>query len=285
MSATANRILVASILTLFAGSQLIPLSAQAAGVCSLLFKTSQKSSLFSHLNNEQLLSHIHTESTKFNRGDLSIAANQIRTRLNGNDALTTRLLRESLENLADFSNARTQDLVTRINLEIEKHGTQNLEYVLEQTLQPFFTEAQARARVNDFASGRSRLNDLQGNFSHEKMLEHIMGSKPGEISADSLLGRFLVEANRIGEVTVEKRSFEAFETGVEGPERFFIAIDTRHFDLYMRYFSDSHLLTHLHNNGQGTMMIANNGRSGTYARAQENIRPQSPGALWPSIVL
>lgn len=258
--------------------------AQGATKCDFVFSGSKRT-VAEHVRLFDEL--IATEAALYERKDVVQTSNKL-TSIFGNSTGPNqkRFFLEAKRILSDFSNPLFQDFVLRLVAKNRELSTdfKSLTEAIEDSLQPFWSAEQAQKRREDFFSGKSSLEEMIGNLTHDQMLVHLVGPNPSRISPSSLLGRYLQEVNAVrGEVALELRALPKAQ-GL-GEPRWLIALDSKTFPIYKKYFFDSHFFTHTHSSGQGTLYVAHNGKVTNWTEANKPQRVPSEDTLLPSILL
>ena len=144
---------------------------------------------------------------------------------------------------------------------------------LTAELSKFMSPAQAQERAQLLESATLTKADMMralGQMSASESLVALVGAEGIQnVSADSLVGRFLTEAQAMG-INPSKlvSSFARTNDGTErGEERLFVSVDARLAPLVNKYFGNNpHLLSHGHTRGQGTLHLNFLGKDVSYTR-------------------
>lgn len=212
-----------------------------------------------------------------------------------------KIHKDFVETLSDFENMNDRVLVSKIIVRLLEQPAPNtaseaMKLILESYdsyMVPFFTEKQAHERMNEYLKGKESIQYALGEMTFGELQEHLYGSSKSikRIAAGSLLGRFFAECKEFlrGDVSREILKFKAAPEGSDTSsyEKLFIALDANTFPIYQKYFNQPYFLTHAHQPAQGTLMMAYNGQTYGYGGSSHSgeVRLQSPGALWPTILL
>ncbi len=158
---------------------------------------------------------------------------------------------------------------------------------IEYTLEHYVPRATIGRRVRGVKKGMSlaQLQQALGEVTLEQMQQVLHGGSPLEPKPDSLLGRYLAET---GAATVVRR----FPTGPRGtpglrlgPKKLVVAVSEESFAAFLKYFTRPEFLVHLHTPAQGTLMLAHNGKAGSYGDLSDDLRLPKLGTLLPHVLL
>lgn len=189
----------------------------------------------------------------------------------------------------NFRDLRMQDFALKIESSLSLAPNFNqLKKALIEAIPEIYTRKEASVMAEAYLTKRSPFSRLLPRLTQEQVVKRVMGNIPGEIAPNSLMGRFLAEAQKIKglPLAVERRAFFSPPNQRNKiPQKWFIPIDASLFPLYQKYFSGDHFLTHFHDHGQNTLFITYNEKAGSYARFDRLPRMQNPNSLWPSILL
>jgi hypothetical protein len=120
-----------------------------------------------------------------------------------------------------------------------------------------------------------------GQMTLPELQRLVYGRNPLKPSPESLLGQYI---NTTGAATVV-RTFPRGPNRQEGPKKLVVSLSPRSFKKYSELFTLVNFLIHVHSPNQGTLYLAHEGLSGSYANHSEDLRAPSPGALLPHILL
>lgn len=202
---------------------------------------------------------------------------KLQTKLN--EAMDKLLLDESLstfhETLRSIVN-QTMKLHQRTRGSTEKASSEQLlKAMIEVTtveLGRFMPYSQARERallLKDPKMNKGLLMRALGQMTAKESLEAMIGPNGiRNVSTDSLVGRYLSEAKKLGS---EVSSYVGrFKRGPgykgRGPEKLFITVDGKSLPLLNSLFAKNpHMLIHHHEDSQGTLQMYHNGKFADYA--------------------
>lgn len=196
-----------------------------------------------------------------------------------NEAIDKLLLDESLSTFHDTLRSivtQTLKLHQRTRSSSDKTSSEELlKAMIEVTtveLGRFMPYSQARERallLKDSNMNKGLLMRALGQMTAKESLEAMIGPNGiRNVSADSLVGRYLSEAKKLGS---EVSSYVGrFRRGPgykdRGPEKLFITVDGKSLPLLNSLFAKNpHMLIHHHDESQGTLEMYHNGKFTHYA--------------------
>lgn len=150
-------------------------------------------------------------------------------------------------------------------------------------------EAQARLRLEKWLNGTTSLKQALGELSQPEMLKLMIGDNIHALSPESLIAQYLEESKLVLSGSAPATVIRTFPQGPEmqtqGPKKLVVAVDARTFPIYLKYFSRPEFFTHMHYPGQGTLMMAHNGKTLSWTNVSNGIQLPVANTLMPSIVL
>ncbi len=137
--------------------------------------------------------------------------------------------------------------------------------------------------VNFKESSKGIIGDTRNLFSNSDQ------------TATTLLEKFLLEARdalggKFPKMVKAKFAKDPDKPRKKGPERLYIAIDSRIAPLHAKYFlsNNPQVLTHFHTDKQGTLMLTYMGKNMTYTREYSDLDPErygrNVGLILPAII-
>jgi hypothetical protein len=148
----------------------------------------------------------------------------------------------------------------------------------------------AKERVSNFLAGKVSLKIALGEMTSEEVLQSMLGAKTDirKISPESLVGRFLKEARSLKgqKISTEIRTFKKGpKSRTKSPERLVIALDPQTFEIYQKYFAGPNFLTHVHAEGQGTLILSHEGQVISYMSPPSELRAPRENTILPPVIL
>lgn len=301
-----NHLLSSVVVGIILGFQVASFVASAANVCSMAYApaaTHQAQSV------EELTVKV-TQSGQNNFDNQFVATasllNQYVAQVQNPSAQLVHFQKDILHALTQFDNFGYQVEVSKAVAQLAQQGPANAPSLnssegLFNALKnawigrqvPFFTQAQAEKRFEDYSEGKLSFKQSLGELSFEELQIQLFG--PGKsinnITADSAMGRYLAECATVKNAAVAT-SISQFPKApgsneLSGQEKLFIAIDQQTFPIYQKYFTGVNFFVHLHQPQQGTLIVGHQGQSYSYAGSSPggDLRMQGIGSLWPTIIV
>jgi hypothetical protein len=163
-----------------------------------------------------------------------------------------------------------------------KSMNQKILAALKRSLKNAVPKDSIDERIESFQKNeKDSLLRVLGQMDLKELQTLVYGTNLRNPSPDSLLGQYLSSTG----ATTSMRAFPKGPRRSDGEPKLVVSLSQRSFAKYKALFSTINYLIHVHSPQQGTLYVAHEGMSGSYANLQSEIRAPSPGALLPHILL
>jgi hypothetical protein len=169
-------------------------------------------------------------------------------------------------------------------LEAYQQSDESFSTVLGKFLEGKVPARTIDSRVHNAIPGNMPgLHRALGEMELVEVQELTHGGDPLHPTPDSLLGKYIAETG--AQTVIRTFSQTVAENGPQGTEKLVVAMSANSFATHQKYFGNQNFLIHTHGPQQGTLYVAFDNKTYSWAGDRGDLRFSQVGSLWPHILL